>query len=367
MTARGEGATMKFVLAGGGTGGHAYPAVAVSERLRERGNVEFCYYGTPHGPERAVAEAEGFEYRPVRAAPVRSRSPWRIARGALQLALGYRESLRWLDRDLPSAVFVTGGYAAAPVGRAARRRGIPLLLFLPDVRPGWAVRALQRQATRIACTAAASLQFLPAEKAVVTGYPVRAQFFEADREEGARRFGLDPTVTTLLVTGGSQGAHGINLAIAGALQPLLDQAQVIHIAGRDEEAWLAHEREQLSFWHRQRYQLRAYTDEMAWAMAASDLAVTRAGASVLGELPAAKLPAIVIPGDFSDQQANANFLEEQGAAVALAGDEIDLLEGEVTRLIEDRETRAEMAEAMARLARPDAADQLADALLELAA
>ena len=358
---------MKFVLTGGGTGGHAYPSVAVAERLRERADVQLFYYGTPRGPERAVAEAEGFEYREVRAAPVRSRSPWRMARGAIQLALGYRESLRWLDRDAPQAVFATGGYAAAPVGRAARRRGIPLLLFLPDVRPGWAVRALQRQATRVACSVHGSLEYLPTDKATVTGYPVRRQFADAEREEGARRFDLDPTVTTLLVTGGSQGAHRVNLAIAGALQSLLDQAQIIHIAGRDEEAWLAQEREQLSFWHQQRYQLRAYTDEMAWAMAASDLAVTRAGASVLGELPAAGLPAIVIPGDFSDQLANATFLEAQGAAVTLAGDDIERLEETVSRLLTDEQQRAAMAEAMANLARPHAALELADTLLEMAA
>jgi UDP-N-acetylglucosamine--N-acetylmuramyl-(pentapeptide) pyrophosphoryl-undecaprenol N-acetylglucosamine transferase len=358
---------MKFGLAGGGTGGHTYPAVAVAERLREHDGAELVYYGTPRGPERAVAEAEGFEYRPVRASPVRSRSPWRIARGALNLARGYREALRWLEGDAPSAVFATGGYAAAPVGRAARKCGIPLLVFLPDVRPGWAVRSLQRQATAIACSVSDSLEFLPGAKTVVTGYPVRRQFAEAQREEGARRFGLDPALSTLLVTGGSQGAHHINLVIVGALRRLLEQTQIIHIAGRDEEAWLARERERLPDWQRDRYQLRAYTEEMAWAMAASDLAVTRAGASALGELPAAGLPAIVIPGDFSDQRDNADFLVRHGAALALPSAEIERLEDEVARLIEDDETRGAMAEAMGRLARPDAASKLAAMLVELAA
>ena len=358
---------MRFVLTGGGTGGHAYPSVAVAERLRERGDVELLYYGTPGGPERAVAEAEGFEYRAVRAAPVRSRAPWRVARGLVQLARGYRESLRWLDRDEPGAVFATGGYAAAPVGRAARSRGIPLLLFLPDIRPGWAVRALQRRATRIACTAQDSLPYLPSGKAAVTGYPVRRQFAEAGREEGARRFGLDPAVTTLLVTGGSQGARRINLAIAGALDALLDQAQIIHIAGRDDAPRLEREREALTPARRERYRPLAYTEEMAWAMAASDLAVTRAGASTLGELPAARLPAIVVPGDFSDQRANADFLASRGAAVVLDGDAIDGLAGEAARLLTDGERREAMREAMAALARPNAASDLADTLMELAA
>jgi UDP-N-acetylglucosamine--N-acetylmuramyl-(pentapeptide) pyrophosphoryl-undecaprenol N-acetylglucosamine transferase len=358
---------VRFALAGGGTGGHAYPTVAVAEQLRECGGTELFYYGTPGGPERSVAEAEGFEYRPVRASPVRSRSPWRMARGALNLARGYREALHWLDLDEPRAVFATGGYAAAPVGRAARQRGIPLLVFLPDVRPGWAVRALQRQATAIACSVSDSLEYLPGAKTVVTGYPVRRQFAEAQREEGARRFGLDPALTTLLVTGGSQGAHHINFVIAGALKRLLEQTQIIHIAGRGEEAWLARERGRLPEWQRERYQLRAYTDEMAWAMAAADLAVTRAGASTLGELPAAGLPAIVIPGDFSDQRDNADFLARHGAALVLASSEVDRIEDEVLRLIGDTAARTAMAQAMAQLARPDAASKLAAMLIELAA
>ncbi len=358
---------MRFGIAGGGTGGHTYPAVAVAERLRERDGTELFYYGTPGGPERAIAEAEGFEYRPVRASPVRSRSPWRMAKGTFNLARGYREALHWLELDEPRAVFATGGYAAAPVGRAARRRGIPLLLFLPDVRPGWAVRALQRQATAIACSVPDSLEFLPGAKTVVTGYPVRRQFIEARREDGARCFGLDPALSTLLVTGGSQGAHHINLVIAGALRELLEQTQIIHIAGRDEEAWLARERARLPAWQQDRYQLRAYTDEMACAMAAADLAVTRAGASVLGELPAAGLPAIVIPGDFSDQRDNADFLVRHGAALALTTGEVDRIGDEVLRLIDDAAAREAMAQAMSQLARPEAASKLAEMLVELAA
>ena len=358
---------MKFGLAGGGTGGHTYPAVAVAEQLRDRDDAELVYYGTLHGPEGAVAEAEGFTFRAVRASPVRSRSPFRMLRGALNLARGYREALRWLEIDEPQAVFATGGYAAASVGRAARRRGIPLLLFLPDVRPGWAVRSLQRQASAVACSVSDSLGYLPGEKTIVTGYPVRKQFAQASREEGAKRFGLDPSRTTLLVTGGSLGAHHINLVVARALRELLERAQIIHIAGREEAQWLAHERERLPQWQQQRYALHPYTDEMAWAMAAADLAVTRAGASVLGELPAAQLPAIVIPADFSDQRNNAEYLVRHGAAVALSGNEIDRLDTEIPRLLDDDEERGQMASAMRELARPDAASRLAEMLEELAA
>ncbi len=358
---------MRYGLAGGGTGGHAYPAVAVAEQLRERPDVELIYYGTPDGPERAVAAAEGFAFRPVHASPLRSRSPVRVARGVLNLVRGSREARRWLAQDAPGAVFATGGYAAAPVGRAARREGIPLLLFLPDVRPGWAIRSMRGQAQAVACSVPDSLPYLPADRSVVTGYPTRRQFRTAEREPGARAFGLDPGRTTLLVTGGSLGAHHINLVIAGSLRALLERMQIIHVAGRSEEPWLARERERLPGWLQERYALRAYTDQMALAMAAADLAVTRAGASTLGELPAAGLPAIVIPGEFSDQLDNARYLETRGAALTLAGDDVEQLPNEILRLAGNDAARERMALAMRELDRPDAAERLAQLLEGLAA
>jgi UDP-N-acetylglucosamine--N-acetylmuramyl-(pentapeptide) pyrophosphoryl-undecaprenol N-acetylglucosamine transferase len=358
---------MKFVLAGGGTGGHAYPAIAVAERLREAFDTELVYYGTEKGPERAVAEQARIPFRVVPAAQVRGRSPMRVARGLYQLWNGTRVARSWLDEDRPSAVFATGGYAAAPVGRAARSRRIPLIVFLPDAYPGWAVRFLARYATTVACAVDRATPHLPAKKTVVTGYPVRRQFLEATREEGQRRFGLDPVLRTVLIAGGSLGAHQINLVISRSLKTLLERAQLIHIAGPDEERWLARERERLPEWQRQRYHLLAYTDEMAYAMAASDLAIMRAGASTLGELPVARLPAIVIPGAFSDQHRNAAFLAGHGAALHLPAARIDELPDLALQVLDDVARRGEMTTAMASLARPDAAQRLAAMLQEAAA
>ena len=358
---------MKFALAGGGTGGHAYPAIAVAERLREIEGTELVYYGTERGPERAVADSARIPYRTVPASQVRGRSPIRLATGLARLWQGSRVASRLLAEDRPAAVFATGGYAAAPVGRAAQRAGIPLVVFLPDVHPGWAVRFLARYATKVACSVDRSLASLPADRTVVTGYPVREQFLNATREEGIARFGLDPTLKTVLVAGGSLGAHQINLAIAGMLRTLLEQAQVIHISGVDEDHWLQRERERLPEWMRGRYHLHAYTEEMAYAMRAADLAVTRAGASTLGELPVSGLPAIVIPGAFSDQHLNAAYLADEGAAITLPTARLDELASLITTLLDDTARRESMAGAMGRLARPDAAKHLVTLLREVAA
>ena len=358
---------MKFALAGGGTGGHAYPAIAVAERLREIEGDTIVYYGTEHGPERAVAEQAGFEYRMIPASQVRSRSPLRLATGLVHLWQGTNVAARALREDRPAALFATGGYAAAPVGRAAKQVGVPLLVFLPDVRPGWAVRFLARYATRVACSVEGSLDSLPKGRSLVTGYPVRKQFLEATREEGIARFGLDPALRTVLIAGGSLGAHQINLAVSEVLRDLLERAQVIHISGVDEEVWLQREREKLPDWLRERYHLHAYTEEMAYAMRAADLAVTRAGASTLGELPVTGLPAIVIPGSFSDQHLNAAYLAREGGALMLETARLDELGGLIGTLLDDADRREAMAAAMRGLARPDAAQHLANLLREVAA
>src|SRR5262249_21828941 len=197
------------------TGGHRCASPTVGDELRARGH-EVVYYGSEGGPERALAEAARVPYRAFPASQVRG-GPKRMLLGGLNLLRGRNEAARQLRRDAPHALFATGGYAAAPVGWAAPSARVPLLVFLPDVRPGWAVRFLARPATRVACSVEASRDMLPAAKTVVTGYPVRKQFSEATREDGIRRFGLDAALPTLLVTGGSLGARRINRAVADAL------------------------------------------------------------------------------------------------------------------------------------------------------
>jgi UDP-N-acetylglucosamine--N-acetylmuramyl-(pentapeptide) pyrophosphoryl-undecaprenol N-acetylglucosamine transferase len=358
-------ASRLYALAGGGTGGHAYPSLTVGEQLRRRG-ADLLYYGSEHGPERELAEDAGILYRSIPASQVRG-GPKRILLGSLDMLRGRRVALTTLRADRPAALFATGGYAAAPVGWAAPRARVPLLVFLPDVAPGWAVRFLARYATRVACSVEASMRSLPAAKTVVTGYPVRGQFSAATRAEGVARFGLDASLPTVLVTGGSLGAHRINAAIAAALPRLLPHAQVIHVTGRDDAGWLENERTELPEPLRDRYHVYAYTEHMAWAMAAADIAVTRAGASTLGELPIAGLPAIVVPAGFSDQSFNARYLAERGAALIVGNDDLDRLETELLRLLGDTGTRRAMADAMGALARPDAAADLATLMEEIAA
>lgn len=361
-----------MVLSGGGTGGHIYPALAVAQALRQEAGPEsppeLLYIGVRGRMDEQIVAPSGLPFEAVEARPLRVGSPLGALRGLASLLLGTAQAWRLLGRFRPDAVFATGGYASVPVGIAARLRGRPLLVYLPDVRPGWAVRLLSRLATRVATTTEPSLADLPSGKAEAVGYPVRDAFWSADRTEARRRLRLPWDEPVLLVSGASQGAHSLNVAVAEQVDALLGLCHVLHLTGRADEAEMRARRDRLTEDRRARYRVYGYLEEMADAMAAADLAVMRAGASVLGELPAAGLPAVLVPGVYEaghDQRANARYLAEQGAAAVLENDQLDRLTSVVRELLADEPRRGAMAEAMRRLARPDAARRIAQMLREL--
>ena len=361
-----------MILSGGGTGGHIYPALAVAEALRreddEERPTELLYVGVRARMDETIVGGSEVPFEAVRAGPLRVGSPVGVLRGGFSLLVGTVQAWRLIGRFRPDAVFATGGYASVPVGLAARGRGQPLLVYLPDVRPGWAVRLLARLATRIATTSERSMGELPAGKAVAVGYPVRDAFWSAERDKARARLGLPLDEQVLLVTGASQGARRINEAVVSQLDELLRLCHVVHLTGRSGETQARARREELGHGQRERYHVFGYLDAMADAMAAADLAVMRAGASVLGELPAAGLPAVLIPGVYEgwDQTPNAEYLAEEGVAVVLENDRLDRLSAVVRELLSDHARRRAMGEAARRLARPEAAQRIAQMLREVA-
>ncbi|MEX0750783.1 MAG: UDP-N-acetylglucosamine--N-acetylmuramyl-(pentapeptide) pyrophosphoryl-undecaprenol N-acetylglucosamine transferase [Dehalococcoidia bacterium] len=363
-----------MVLAGGGTGGHVYPSLAVARALEAemRGRAEaldMLYIGVKGRVDAQIVPREGIAFRAISAGQLRVASPITFARNIVKLALGIVQSLWALGRYRPDVVFATGGYASVPVSVAARVLRKPLVVYLPDVTPGWAVRLLSRLATRMTTTSERALDYLPAHKTTVVGYPVRGDFWSLDRNAARDRGGLPRDAKVVLVTGASLGAHAINRAIVAALPDLLARAHVMHLTGADDEAWAIAQREQLDANLRERYHVRGYTDDMPAAMIAADLVVSRSGASTLGELPAAGAAAILVPGEYEgwSQAPNAEYLQAQGGAVMLRNAEIERLGEVVIELLEDDARRERMAAAMRTLARPDAARDLARTLIEVAA
>jgi UDP-N-acetylglucosamine--N-acetylmuramyl-(pentapeptide) pyrophosphoryl-undecaprenol N-acetylglucosamine transferase len=318
--------------------------------------------------DEVVVPREGIPYRTVAAGPLRVGSPVSFIANVGRLAVGTAQSLRLLRGFKPDAVFATGGYTSVPVGVATRVLRRPLVVYLPDVQPGWAVRLLARLATVMTTTSERALEHLPREKTVITGYPVRAAFSQASRDAARASFGIPKDAKVLLVTGASLGARNINEAIAADAARILEECHVLHVTGPSDEAWVRERRETLAEQLRERWIVRGYLDDMPLAMAAADLAVGRAGGSVLGELPAAGLPAIVVPGEYDgwSQEPNAAFLEERGAAVMLRNAELERLGDVVLELFSDGARLEGMRRAMRSLARPDAARDIARTLIDAA-
>ncbi len=361
---------MRLALTAGGTGGHILPALAVLDALRAREGLltEVRFFGPEDRGERAMVEARGVTFVPVPAAGVRGRGPVRLAKSVARLTWGVIVAFRRLRSFRPDAVFSTGGYASFPASLAARALRRPLVVYLPDVTPGWAVRAEKRLATRIATTTGAALAHLPARKTHVTGYPVRRRFFELSREQARSALGLAAPDRVILVAGATQGARAINEAVFASVAGLCAEAAVFHVTGRADigRAWAV--RETLPADLRDRYHVDAFREDLPELMLAVDAGVFRAGASVLGEVPAAGLPAILVPGKYAGghQRENARWLEEGGAAEILDEDDLSELAPRLLALLCDEGRLAAMGESARSLARPGAADAIGDLILEVA-
>ena len=365
---------MKVIFSGGGTGGHVYPALAVATALaQELGDsdaLDALYLGTTSGIEKELVDRAGLPFRAVSAGAIRGRSPWGLAASVVKLARGVAQARRAIAQFQPQAILTTGGYASVPTALAARASPHPpLVAYLPDVRPGWAFRLMARLSRRVAVTTDRSLPYLPAVKTVVTGYPVRPAFWHAGKAQARRRLAIDPQERLLLITGATHGARSLNRMVADHLPQLLELCQIIHLSGHRDEPRLDRRRRDLPDRLRPRYHLYGYMHEdLPWAMAAADLALMRAGASVMGELPAVGLPAILVPYPHAGghQVFNARFLADAGAAIVVEDNKLNGLLPLVGELLADEARRAAMTEALRRLARPDAAANIARLLLEVA-
>lgn len=326
--------------------------------------------------EQSIVEHESaLPFRAIRAAAVRGRSPAALVRSMKVIQGGIRDARRLLREERPAAILGTGGYVCVPLFLAARLAKIPTMVYLPDIVPGLAVRLLSRIATRVACSFEPSLEFLPRAKTVVTGYPVRPGLGELDKEACRAHFGLQGTLPVLLVYGGSRGARSINRAIAQLLPDLLARCAILHVCGREgDEQFLREAALKLPEDLQAHYHIYPYLQgTMGEALRAADLAVCRAGASTMAELPVVGLPAVLVPLLGVHQDANALYLSERGAAVTVPDDKMlgttaptdGPLFTAIAHLLADDAARQTMVERSRTLARPDAVECLADLFLDL--
>jgi len=310
----------------------------------------------------------GIPYRSIPAAGVHGVGLRTLPGNLAKLSRGVTASRRILKDFHPDVLFFTGGYVAAPMAFAGR--DIPILLYVPDIEPGLALKFLSSFADRVALTAPDSKKYFPRpERLIVTGYPLRADLTTWSREKATRHFGLSSDKPVLLVTGGSKGARSINMAVLEHLKELLTMAQIIHLTGSLDWPVVEQAANELPAALKSNYHAMPYSHEMGAALVAADLVISRAGASSLGEYPFFGLPAILVPYPYAwrYQKVNADYLRERGAAVILQdellGEKLLLI---VKDLLENTNKREAMRAAMQSLSLPHAADAIASQLLELA-
>jgi len=359
--------SIAVVMAGGGTGGHLYPAIAVARALLARApDAKVTFAGTAQGLEARIVPREGFELDVIRSAGLKGKSLARRIRGGLLLPLGFADAWRLLSRRRPDLVVGVGGYSSGPVVLTAALRGIPTMVLEQNAVPGLTNRTLARFVRTAAVTYDETLAYFRG-RGFVSGNPVRAEFLTKGRSPGARATEAGAT-RRLLVLGGSQGSHALNVAVSGAVPSLLQRAglAIIHQTGERELDTMRAKYTGLE----PRVRATAFLDAVADEMAAADLAICRAGATTLAELAAIGLPAVLVPlptATDDHQRKNAQALVARGAAVMI--EERDLtserLARDVQALVDDPARLDAMSVAMRATATPDAAKLIVDRMLTL--
>ncbi|MGH7841003.1 MAG: undecaprenyldiphospho-muramoylpentapeptide beta-N-acetylglucosaminyltransferase [Candidatus Binataceae bacterium] len=348
---------MKVIIAGGGTGGHLFPAVAVGEELRRQTPAdEILYVGASDGLEARWLPRHGLRHELLRVRGWTGKSPLTRLRAIGEFAAAVAHARRLIRRESADLVVGAGGYASAPVAVAAILTRTPLVLLEQNTRPGLANRLLWRFAKKICVGFAESAAGIAPHKVAVTGNPVRWELSRRASAEGA-------VPLQILVLGGSSGAHRLNLGVLKAFTicaKSVIKADLVHQTGETDAKMIAEGYGRLG----RSGQVTPFIDDMAAALVSADLVIARSGAMTVSELALAGRPAVLVPYPFHrdrQQELNARVLERLGAARIVPDDEHlgENLAKVLLELTADRELLAAMGRRAATAARPDAARAIA--------
>lgn len=308
---------MKIVLAGGGTAGHVTPNLALIPALKKAGFDEIHYIGT-NSIEKELAKKEGIPFHEIKAGKLRRYLDMENIKDIGRILKGTLEADKILKDLKPDVVFSKGGFASCPVVWAAKKRKIPVVLHESDFTPGLANKLCLPCADKICCAFPETTEHLPASKTICTGIPIRQSIFEAEKEKGLSILGFDGLKPVLTIIGGSQGSQFLNQTVINCLDTLLKTFDICHICGKGN---LNHELLNVTGYAQFEY----IHDELPHVMQATDLFISRAGATTIFEFLALKKPAILIPlarGSRGDQILNAKSFEKHGFAKHLSESDI---------------------------------------------
>lgn len=360
---------MRLVIAGGGTGGHLFPGIAIAEEFKGRDAAnEVIFVGTERGIEARVLPKLGWPVRFISAEGIKGKGVLSKIRALYKLIPGFFESVRIVKGFKPDAVVGVGGYASAPLLLAARFMGIRTAIHEQNALPGVTNRTLGKIVDRVFVSFPESSGFFPGGKVVVSGNPLRKEILEGLKEPSPQSSPKGRGGKTILVFGGSLGAHRINTAVMEMIRQINepDRWRIIHQTGEKDYKEIVESYVDADW----RADVRPFIYDMASAYSEADLVICRAGATTVAELAAAGKPAILIPYPFAaddHQRVNAESLVRAGGALMIIERDLtgERLAMEVERLLGDSEVLKKMGESARNLARRDAAKVVVDGVCEL--
>lgn len=309
----------RIVLTGGGTAGHVTPNIALLPGLREAG-YDIHYIGSYDGIEKKLIEEFDIPYYGISSGKLRRYFDVRNFTDPFKVIKGYREAAKLMKQLQPDVVFSKGGFVTVPVVMAAKRKHIPAIIHESDMTPGLANKLALSSAVKVCCNFPETLNYLPTQKAVLTGSPIRQELLTGDRLKALDFCGFTANKPVILVIGGSLGSVVVNDAIRRILPKLLEDFQVIHLCGKDKlEPSLENTRGYVQFEYIKK--------ELRDLFALADVVISRAGANAICELLALKKPNLLIPlsanASRGDQILNANSFEKQGFSMVLEEEALD--------------------------------------------
>jgi UDP-N-acetylglucosamine--N-acetylmuramyl-(pentapeptide) pyrophosphoryl-undecaprenol N-acetylglucosamine transferase len=361
---------MRVIIAGGGTGGHIFPGLAVAEELRTRdASAEVVFAGTEHGIEARVVPREGYPIKFLRAEGLVGVSFKKKIRAMVKIVLSMGDSYRIIKSVRPDIVIGVGGYASGVITAVAYLMSVPTMILEQNAVPGFTNKILGKIVNSICITYQESLSFFPRAKTFLTGNPVRMNVLRGNSESGCRLFSLEKGLFTVFAFGGSAGAQSINRALVDALRylrDLKDAIQFLHQTGLKDYETVRDAYRQEGF----KGTITPFIYQMGEAYAVADIVVSRAGATTLAELTALGKPALLVPYPHAaggHQEVNARKLLEIGAARMIPDRELsgETLANTIRELYTNESLRAEMQRNGTAVGRPEASARIADIAMSL--
>lgn len=326
----------RIILTGGGTAGHVTPNIALLPRLKELG-YDVHYIGSYTGIEKELIEQFQIPYHGISSGKLRRYFSMQNFTDPFRVLKGFREANALIKSLKPDVIFSKGGFVSVPVVMAGKRRHVPTIIHESDMTPGLANRISIPSASKVCCNFPETLDHLPADKAVLTGSPIRQELLTGDREAALAFCGFTPDKPVILIIGGSLGSVAVNQAVRSILPELLKEFQVIHLCGKDKtDESLKNLKGYVQFEYIQK--------ELKDLFALTDVVISRAGANAICELLALHKPNLLIPlsanASRGDQILNARSFERQGFSIVLEEEELsdDALLNAIHRLYKERES-----------------------------